>query len=128
VQTALSAALDASGARLDAVLACAYHADGREPLRIAAHPWRKPNPGMIFAAAGRMKLDLSASWIVGDKVDDLATGAAAGLAGGTLLAANEDVRRHVMPLASERFVVASAKNLADAVAGLIDAGRLVVRL
>lgn len=51
VQSALCAALDAAGARLDAVLACAYHADGKAPLRRAEHPWRKPNPGMIVAAA-----------------------------------------------------------------------------
>ena len=42
--------LTQAGARLDAVFACAHHADGKAPFNIADHPWRKPNPGMIVAA------------------------------------------------------------------------------
>ena len=44
VQTVLSTALAQAGGHLDAVLACAHHADGRAPLNVADHPWRKPNP------------------------------------------------------------------------------------
>jgi D-glycero-D-manno-heptose 1,7-bisphosphate phosphatase len=127
VQAALSAALAAAGARLDAVLACAYHADGKEPLRRAAHPWRKPNPGMILVAAERMNLDLSRSWIVGDKAEDLATGAAAGLAGGTLVGPDDAARQQASRLETARFVVTAAASLADAVAALLEAGRLAVR-
>lgn len=124
VQAALCATLNAAGARLDAVLACAYHADGKEPLRRAAHPWRKPNPGMILAAAERLNLDLSRSWIVGDKVEDLATGAAAGLAGGTLVGSDEGPQRQASRLEAARFVVTKAASLAEAVTALLDARRL----
>jgi D-glycero-D-manno-heptose 1,7-bisphosphate phosphatase len=127
VQTALSAALAAAGARLDAVLACAYHADGKQPLRRATHPWRKPSPGMILAAGERMNLDLSRSWIVGDKAEDVATGAAAGLAGGTLIGSDDGVRRQASRLETARFVVTAAASLADALAALIATGRLTVR-
>ncbi len=128
VQTALTSMLADAGAHLDAVLACAYHAEGKEPLRIAAHPWRKPQPGMIVAAAERMNLDLSRSWIVGDKADDLATGAAAGLAGGTLLAAEEDgARRQLSCLEVEGFAAKTAANLSAAVAALIESGRFACR-
>jgi len=127
VQAALSAALAAAGARLDAVLACAYHAEGAAPLRIANHPWRKPNPGMIIAAADRMDLDLSHSWIVGDSVSDIAAGAAAGLAGGTLLAPADGPLRDALLLANERFVVDSAPHLDAAVAALIVQGNLARR-
>src|ERR1700691_5083978 len=65
VQAALSGQLAAAGAHLDAVVACAYHAKGNEPLRHVSHPWRKPNPGMILAARDRMGVDLSGSWIIG---------------------------------------------------------------
>lgn len=123
VQAALSAALAAAGAHLDAVLACAYHADGCAPLRVANHPWRKPNPGMIHAAAGRMNLDLSGSWIIGDKAHDLAAGMAAGLAGGTLLTADDRERQQASLLGSARFAVDTAANLADAVARLIERGQ-----
>jgi len=127
VQAALAAALAEVGARLDAVLACAYHADGKEPLRVAAHPWRKPKPGMILAAAERMNLDLSRSWIVGDKAEDVAAGMAAGLAGGTLLAADERGRRQLPSLARADFAVANATSLSNAVAALIETGRLTSR-
>ena len=124
VQTALSAALAAAGARLDAVLACAYHAEGAPPLRSVNHLWRKPNPGMILTAADRMGLDLSRSWIIGDSVSDIAAGAAAGLAGGTLVAASGGPLREARLLANDRFVVESAPDLAVAVGRLIEAGRL----
>ncbi len=124
VQAALAAALSAAGARLDAVLACAYHQDGFEPLRAANHPWRKPNPGMLVAAASRMNLDLPRSWIVGDKASDLAAGAAAGLAGGTLLGGNDREGQAAFRLANALYAVTNAANLADAVAMLVESGRL----
>lgn len=127
VQAVIVAALAGAGAHLDAVLACAYHGDGKEPLRVAAHPWRKPKPGMIRTAAERMNLDLSRSWIVGDKAEDLDAGAAAGLAGGTLLATAEGVRRQVSGLERADFVVTKAASLADAVDALIEAGCLAGR-
>lgn len=40
---------------------------------------RKPAPGMVTGAAARLGLDLSRSWLVGDRWVDIAAGAAAGL-------------------------------------------------
>jgi histidinol-phosphate phosphatase family protein len=40
---------------------------------------RKPRPGMILQAARELPIDLEASWIVGDKTSDIATGNASGL-------------------------------------------------
>jgi len=74
--------LAAHGARLDMVLACPYHAEGKPPYRHPAHPCRKPMPGMLVRASARLGLDLPRSWIVGDRATDLAAGRAAGLAGG----------------------------------------------
>ncbi len=124
VQAAMTAALAAAGAHLDGVLACAYHGEGSEPLRIADHAWRKPNPGMILAAAKGMNLDLTRSWIVGDKARDLAAGAAAGLAGGTLVTADERERREAGRLAGARFPVETAANPVAALAALVESGRL----
>ena len=39
---------------------------------------RKPQPGMLLRAARRLHLDLSRSYIVGDKISDAAAGRAAG--------------------------------------------------
>jgi D-glycero-D-manno-heptose 1,7-bisphosphate phosphatase len=127
VQAALSAELAAAGAHVDAVLACAYHAEGNGRLRNANHPWRKPNPGMILAARDCMDIDLSRSWIIGDSVSDIAAGAAAGLAGGVLLGAADEPLRQAQAMANDRFAVELAPNLAAAVAGLIGDGRLAHR-
>jgi D-glycero-D-manno-heptose 1,7-bisphosphate phosphatase len=126
VQAAIASALAQAGARLDAVLACAHHADGRAPLNVADHPWRKPNPGMIIAAAERMRLDLARSFIVGDRASDLAAGRAAALAGGILIstAADDAERAAAMALRGGRFAVEVVASLADAVALLLARGRL----
>ncbi len=82
VQGALIARLAADGARLDMVLACAYHKDAQPPYDRPDHPWRKPRPGMLRAAADDLSLDLSRSWIIGDAASDIEAGRNAGLAGG----------------------------------------------
>jgi D-glycero-D-manno-heptose 1,7-bisphosphate phosphatase len=120
VQGALSAELAASGAHLDAVLACAYHAEGRGPLSVANHLWRKPNPGMIIEAASRMNINMARSWIVGDRAHDLAAGQAGWLPGGTLLNADPKERQAAFQLDDGGFIVEIASNLADAVSVLID--------
>jgi D-glycero-D-manno-heptose 1,7-bisphosphate phosphatase len=40
---------------------------------------RKPKPGLIFRAAEQYQVDLSRSWMVGDRWKDIAAGVAAGL-------------------------------------------------
>lgn len=77
VQQAMITALNRAGARIDAVYACASH-----PERNA--PCRKPNPGMLLAAAEDNAIDLSASWILGDAASDMQAGKAAGLPQGWL--------------------------------------------
>ena len=123
VQAVLSSELAAAGAHLDAVLACAYHAEGREPLRVSDHPWRKPNPGMIVEAATRMGLDLPGSWIIGDTIHDLAAGRAAGLSGCTLISSADGDRQQAAALANDGFVVEAAATLAGAVAALLERGQ-----
>jgi D-glycero-D-manno-heptose 1,7-bisphosphate phosphatase len=127
VQAAIASALAETGAQLDAVFACAHHADGKAPLNVADHPWRKPNPGMIVAAAERMKLDLALSWIAGDRASDLAAGRAAGLAGGILISpgAEDAERAAARRLRSGEFAVDVAASLADALALLLSRGRLI---
>lgn len=51
----------------------------------AAHPDRKPNPGMLRTAAARHHLDLSKSWMVGDRESDVQTGQNAGVAATVLV-------------------------------------------
>jgi D-glycero-D-manno-heptose 1,7-bisphosphate phosphatase len=127
LQAAIVSALAETGARLDAVFACAHHADGKPPLNVADHPWRKPNPGMIVAAAERMKLDLAQSWVARDRASDVAAGRAAELAGGILISSRMDAaeRAAAMRLRSGEFAVDVAPSLADAVALLLSRGQLM---
>jgi D-glycero-D-manno-heptose 1,7-bisphosphate phosphatase len=126
VQTALAAALTNDGAGLDAVFACAHHADGNAPLNIADHPWRKPNPGMIAAAGERMKLDLPRSWIIGDRAADIAAGCAAGLEGGILLSSRKDDPERLLASVPKtgHFVIDISTSLAEAVSLLLSRGCL----
>ena len=85
VQQRMLEMLEAQGALIDAVLACPHHAEAEPPYRYPDHPSRKPNAGMILAAARLLPIDLAASWIIGDRVTDLSAGRNAGLAGGLLV-------------------------------------------
>ena len=51
VQDAMLDELASAGAYVNAVFACPHHAEGVAPYDIADHPARKPNPGMLLAAA-----------------------------------------------------------------------------
>ena len=85
VQTRILADLAAKGALVDGVFACPHHPKALPPYDHPDHPARKPNPGMLLDAAGRLPLDLATSWIIGDRTRDLAAGCHAGLAGGLLV-------------------------------------------
>ena len=113
-QERVMAALAAGGAAVDMTLACPFHADGTPPYRHPAHPCRKPRPGMVLRAAERLDLDLSVSWIVGDRASDLEAGRAAGLAGGlhVLTGHGSEERPGVGALAGDRFRVVLAESLA----------------
>ena len=85
VQTRILADLAAEGAFVDGVFACPHHPKALPPYDHPDHPARKPNPGMLLAAAERLPLDLAQSWIIGDRTRDLAAGRSAGLAGGLMV-------------------------------------------
>lgn len=57
---------------------CPYHPEAAIERYRREHPWRKPAPGMLHAAAQDLRLDLARSWMVGDQDRDIAAGHAAG--------------------------------------------------
>lgn len=68
------------GAPLDAVYHCPFHPEAKLPeYRSDDHPWRKPRPGMILAAARGLHLDLAQSILIGDRAGDIAAAHAAGV-------------------------------------------------
>ena len=101
VQDEIDARLADEGAHIDAVFACGYLAGGLPPYDRDAHPWRKPGPGMLYAARDRLGLDLSRSTIIGDRISDLEAGFNAGLATGLLVMTGYG-RENVGPLEERR--------------------------
>jgi D-glycero-D-manno-heptose 1,7-bisphosphate phosphatase len=61
----------AAGVRFDAVAYCPHGPDD-------GCDCRKPAPGMLLDAAGRLELDLEGSFMVGDKASDMEAGRRAG--------------------------------------------------
>jgi D-glycero-D-manno-heptose 1,7-bisphosphate phosphatase len=70
--------LAARGAVLDGIYFCPYHPDGVVPEYRKESDWRKPQPGMLLAAAREMDIDLTQSWMVGDNERDIEAGRRAG--------------------------------------------------
>jgi D-glycero-D-manno-heptose 1,7-bisphosphate phosphatase len=63
-----------AGAQLDAIYYCPYlspSAGGTNPELTRWSTWRKPNTGMLVAAAWEHDLDLRQSFVVGDKATDI---------------------------------------------------------
>jgi len=116
LQAALVLAFVKEGAQFDMVLACAYHADARAPFDRPDHPWRKPQPGMIKAAADALALDLSRSWIVGDAASDIEAGRNAGLVGAVHVATGHGARDRdiALSIATRSYLVRTAASLSEA--------------
>jgi D-glycero-D-manno-heptose 1,7-bisphosphate phosphatase len=75
---AAEADLPIGTALVDGWYHCPYHPDATVEQYRREHPWRKPAPGMLHAAAEDLGIDLARSWMVGDKERDVAAGQAAG--------------------------------------------------
>ncbi len=81
VQARLNKLLGAEGARVDAYYFCPHHPDGVVEHYTLVCDCRKPAPGLIRQAAEEMGLALGGSFMIGDRLLDVACGRALGLAG-----------------------------------------------
>jgi histidinol-phosphate phosphatase family protein len=70
--------LAADGVALDGFYWCPHHPKGVVPELAVACECRKPAPGLLFRAARELGIDLRASWLVGDILDDVEAGRRAG--------------------------------------------------
>jgi D,D-heptose 1,7-bisphosphate phosphatase len=67
----ISCRLADHGAHIDLYVYCPYHPAGTIEAFARTSEDRKPRPGMAKAAAAALNLDLSASWVVGDRPEDI---------------------------------------------------------
>ncbi len=73
LHTWLNTTLAKEGLCIDAFYHCPHHPEFSEPCSC-----RKPSPHMLLQAAQDLQLDLSRSYMVGDKISDVQAGLAAG--------------------------------------------------
>jgi D-glycero-D-manno-heptose 1,7-bisphosphate phosphatase len=78
VHTHLAELLHGYGARIDAFHFCPHHPEAELAAFRVECECRKPRPGMLVRAAAELRLNLRASWMIGDRVTDLEAGAAVG--------------------------------------------------
>jgi histidinol-phosphate phosphatase family protein len=83
--------LAAYGARIDLFLYCPYHPAGVVEAFARASEDRKPGPGMANAAASALNLDLTLSWVVGDRPEDIGLAKAVGAS--AVYLGNDDYQR-----------------------------------
>jgi D-glycero-D-manno-heptose 1,7-bisphosphate phosphatase len=79
VHGVLEAELERDGARLDAIYYCAHHPSVGEPPYRYDCDCRKPRPGLIRRAASEFDIDLTRSWMIGDRYSDIVLAHNAGL-------------------------------------------------
>jgi D-glycero-D-manno-heptose 1,7-bisphosphate phosphatase len=70
--------LERGGARVDGFYYCPHHPDASVPEYKRACDCRKPRPGLLKQAAADLNVDLTRSFVVGDRWHDIEAGQAVG--------------------------------------------------
>ncbi len=113
VNRRLTRLLAAGGARLDGFYICTHHPSENCPCR-------KPKPELILRAARDLDLDLSRSYLVGDRYTDLETAANAGVKGILVLTGSGRGEFEFIREKAAVQPVYVAEDLADAAAWIIE--------
>jgi D-glycero-D-manno-heptose 1,7-bisphosphate phosphatase len=75
----IGAELRECGAWVDDWRYCPFHVEATVDAYRQAHPWRKPEPGMLLDLIEHWPVDLERSLLIGDQPSDIAAGRAAGI-------------------------------------------------
>jgi len=81
IHAVLREALRQGGALIDAFYYCPHHPTEGDPPYRQTCDCRKPAPGLFLRAARELNLDLSASWMIGDRYNDIEAAHRAGARG-----------------------------------------------
>lgn len=119
VHRLLSDELALEGARLDAIYYCPHHPSAGEPPYRQSCDCRKPRPGMLHRAVAEHDIDLSSSYVVGDKYSDVRMAHAVGAKGVLVLTGYGRGELEYQSDSWERPPDFIAETLAEAVAWII---------
>ena len=108
VNSHLSSLLKEKGTYIDDVFYCPHYEQGKVKEYSIDCSCRKPKPGMVFSAAQKYDLDLSACFVIGDKESDIQLGRTAGCK--TVLVLTGDGKKYADKTAAD-FI---AEDLLDA--------------
>ena len=70
-----------AGGTIDDARYCPFHEEASVEAYRQAHPWRKPEPGMLLDLIEKWELDPARCVMIGDQPTDMAAAAAAGVSG-----------------------------------------------
>jgi D,D-heptose 1,7-bisphosphate phosphatase len=73
--------LQGDGAYIDDWRYCPFHPDGTVREYRGAHPWRKPEPGMLLDLLAKWPVKVEGSFLIGDQQTDVDAANAAGVEG-----------------------------------------------
>jgi len=118
LHTHIQEQLLAVGARVDAFYICPHHPTQGQGAYLTECDCRKGAPGMLLQAADEHDIDLTASWIVGDKLADVEAGIRAGSRPVLVQTGYGDAeRRRLGEYAATTPVVADLSAAADLILG-----------
>lgn len=102
--------IEAAGGRVEQIYACPHRPD-------EGCDCRKPKPSMILQAERELGLDLSRSWYVGDKKEDVLCGHAAGVRTILVLSGKTAAYDPTLFLVAPDFVASDLREAADWILG-----------
>lgn len=105
-----------AGAVMAGFYYCPHHPEGTEPEYAMDCTCRKPAPGLLFEAARDHDISLEDSWFVGDTLDDVEAGHAAGCRS-ILLDNGGETGWHMTPARMPEHIVGDLHDAAEIIAG-----------
>lgn len=101
------------GVDLDGIYFCPHHPEAISDEYRQVCDCRKPQPGMLLQAQQELQIDLAASYMVGDKVEDMQAAAAAGIGTKVLVRTGKPISTAGVDAAD--WVLESLKELPEAI-------------